>query len=574
LQVVIANRFCPADPYNGCMKTEITENKSIQSLSAHLPQNWTVRRIRKLEHSWLVEQCRGGEKSVPGDPFDASADTSSDYLLAARAMDALLHEYRMKDDVLVVMVENPRRIKVNPADSSSLNSSQIHGLFSRLLHSLDPAFVGSGSFMTREMGLDSYERGSSVISEVLSDDQVGKVLCGMLEAMPYMARKLREPVHLLFAGAGLDQLTIMEHLHYLVSECDMAGEFPSLADMAGKTHEKLEPYEVKLSLLGVRDDAIAILKTHLSTISDSDTADALKKALAQMPWRKRAAINRDLMLLRQQLDDRLYGMDSVKDEVVAGIAGALISSGGVIRPPRLLLHGKPGTGKTAIAKAIAAALNMPFRSISMNGISTAVSIVGVEPLFRSPQPGQIIQSILSAGVLNPLLLLDEIDKCGNSSEHGSPLDALLQVLDPSQNRQFKDLYMGVPVDVSEVFFIATANDITAMPEPLLDRFHLIEVPEYSVEEKGLIIPFLLDQIKQEFDLGQVPKLGSDVLTQMGRDVLPYAGLRRIKQVIWKMVCDEAARCGNLESFKQHLDLQNAVCPDLSAQGKSPSIGFL
>jgi len=107
------------------------------------------------------------------------------------------------------------------------------------------------------------------------------------------------------------------------------------------------------------------------------------------------------------------------------------------------------TGKTAIAKAIASALNMPFRSISMNGISTAVSIVGVEPLFRSPQPGQVIQAILSAGVLNPLLLLDEIEKCGNSSEHGSPLDALLQVLDSGQNRQFKDVYMGVPIDISE-----------------------------------------------------------------------------------------------------------------------------
>jgi len=118
------------------------------------------------------------------------------------------------------------------------------------------------------------------------------------------------------------------------------------------------------------------------------------------------------------------------------------------------------------------------------------------------------------------------------------------------------------------------NDISTMPEPLLDRFDVIEVAEYSVEEKRLIVPFLLEQMQQEFDLAQPPKLGSALLRTMERDVLPYAGLRRIKQVIWKMVCDQAVHCGNLESFKQELDIQNAECPDLSKQRKSPSIGFL
>jgi len=311
----------------------------------------------------------------------------------------------------------------------------------------------------------------------------------------------------------------------------------------------------------------------LSTISDSETIDALKKTIAQISWCKRSAVNRDLTLIRQRLDDSLYGMDGVKDAVISGIAGAFISSDGIIRPPRLLLQGKPGTGKTAIAKAIAAALNIPFRSVSMNGISTAVSIVGVEPVFRSPQPGQIIQSILSAGVMNPLLLLHEIEKCGTSSEHGSPLDTLLQVLDPGQNRQFKDVFVGIPVDISEIFCIATANDITAMPEPLLDRFQVIEVPEYSVEEKRLILPFLLEQIGHEFNLAQAPMLSAAILCQMDRDVLPYAGLRRIKQTIWKMICEEAAHCDDLESFKQQLDIRHCTCPDFS-QNKRTCIGFL
>jgi len=549
------------------MQTEITETKQLQSLSAYLPVHWTVRRIRKLEHGWRVEQCCGGT-SESDDPFNGATDTP-DYLFAARAMNILLHESDMKDDILVVIAEHARRIKVKRG-----SFSHIYSQFSQLLQSMDATLVGSGSFMSHDMGVDSFEPEHLMISEVLMDDDVCRVLGGLLETMPYMARKLREPVHLLFAGSNIGTAVIEEHLQSLVSDGDMEGEFTLLDDMAEKTRDKLEPYEMKLSVLGVNDDAITMLRTHLSTISDSDTADALKKTVAQVPWRKRAPVNRNLTQIRQQLDASLYGMECVKDAVVAGIAGALISGDGAFRPPRLLLHGKPGTGKTAIAKAIARALNIPFRSISMNGISTAVSIVGVEPLFRSPQPGQIIQSILSAGVMNPLLLLDEIEKCGSSSEHGSPLDALLQVLDPGQNRQFKDVYMGIPADISEVFCIATANDISSMPEPLLDRFQVIEVPEYSVEEKRLIVPFLLDQIRDEFALAQPPKLGAGLLCKLERDVMPYAGLRRIKQVIWNMLCDEAVHCDNLDAFKQQLIIESAECPDLSGQKQTRKIGFL
>jgi len=260
---------------------------------------------------------------------------------------------------------------------------------------------------------------------------------------------------------------------------------------------------------------------------------------------------------------------------MAAIAGSMLSSSGSFRPPRILLHGKPGTGKTAMAKAVAEALAIPFQSISMNGVSTAVSIVGLEPLWRSPQPGKIIQSMLNSGVLNPLLLLDEIEKCGKSGEHGSPQDALLQAVDPSQNRAFLDLYIGLPVDISELFFIATANDITALPEPLLDRFIVVEIPEYTVQEKLAIVPFLLDQITKEHELVQVPKLGSAVMCVLERELLPFAGLRQIKNSLWRMVCEEAMHCDDVALFKSSPEIR--VLRDNSLpvkKAEKAAIGFL
>jgi ATP-dependent Lon protease len=413
----------------------------------------------------------------------------------------------------------------------------------------------------------------------LAETKVGaRELKDILEAMPTCARLIRGSAHLLFAGSAINEDMVKENLQTLASADCGTGVFPLLSNVANLAKGKAKPFEVKLSAMGMSDSAISRMNMHFEGISDDDVRAALKKTIMAMPWNKRAAVNRDLRSIRKRLDEGLFGLEKAKQEVLAAIAGSLISSSPVFRPPSILLHGAPGTGKTAMAKVIAKALAIPFESVSMNGISTALSIVGLEPVWRSPQPGKIIQSMLDSKVMNPLILLDEIEKCGSNGEHGSPLDALLQALDPIQNREFLDLYMGIPADVSEVFFVATANDITSLPEHLLDRFIVIEIPEYTLKEKQAIMPYLLKQIVEERDLKGAFHFTTGALIRMEKQLLQNASLRNIKACLWRMLCEAALSSGNLKEFSRKLVIDEAAVESVlksnSSTKKKSGIGFL
>ena len=281
------------------------------------------------------------------------------------------------------------------------------------------------------------------------------------------------------------------------------------------------------------------LENSASNPSEAGVIRGYIETLLEMPWDKMSEDNEDISAARKQLDQDHYGLEKVKERVLEFLAVRTLTKKG--DSPILCLVGPPGTGKTSIAKSIAEALNKQYVRICLGGVRDEAEIRGHRRTYVGAMPGRIANGLKMAGVKNPLMLLDEVDKV-SSDYKGDTSSALLEVLDPEQNVRFRDHYIEIPVDLSEVLFIATANDVQGIPRPLLDRMELIEISSYTENEKLHIAKehLLKKQIRKHGLENYTFTVSDGALKKMITSYTREAGVRGLERRIGE-ICRKTAK---------------------------------
>lgn len=317
-------------------------------------------------------------------------------------------------------------------------------------------------------------------------------------------------------------------------------------ELGENADSEADEYEKKLSELDAPDyvkektkKEIKRFRNMSSSSSESTVERGYIETVLELPWNKMSVDNKDLDHAAQVLDDDHYGLKDVKERILEFLAVRNLTSKG--ESPIICLVGPPGTGKTSIARSIASALEKKYVRISLGGVRDEAEIRGHRKTYIGAMPGRIVNGLRQAGVSNPLMLLDEIDKV-SSDYKGDTSAALLEVLDSEQNCRFRDHYIEMPVDLSEVLFIATANEVSGIPKPLLDRMELIEVSSYTENEKFHIAKeHLVEKQKRKNGIKKEQLTITDsALKDIIRLYTREAGVRSLERTIGKL-CRKAAR---------------------------------
>ena len=300
--------------------------------------------------------------------------------------------------------------------------------------------------------------------------------------------------------------------------------------------KKLEaPDEVKEKL----QKEINRFKSSLNSPSENGVIRTYIETLLEMPWDKASQDNNDIEYAKQVLDEDHYGLDQVKERILEFLAVRTLTKKG--ESPILCLAGPPGTGKTSIARSLARALKKPYVRISLGGVRDEAEIRGHRKTYVGAMPGRIANGIRTAGVKNPVMLLDEIDKVSTDYK-GDTFSALLEVLDGEQNSRFRDHYLEVPLDLSEVLFITTANTLQTIPRPLLDRMEVIEISSYTENEKlHIAMEHLIPKQLERHGLTKDQVTFSrQAVWKMARSYTKEAGVRQLEREIGN-ICRKAAK---------------------------------
>lgn len=281
------------------------------------------------------------------------------------------------------------------------------------------------------------------------------------------------------------------------------------------------------------------LKMVMHSSAESAVERNYIETLLEMPWNEQSQDNLDLKFAEEVLNREHFGLEKVKERILEYLAVRMLTGKG--DAPIVCLVGPPGTGKTSIAKSVAEALNKKYVRICLGGVRDEAEIRGHRKTYIGAMPGRIANALKEAGVNNPLMLLDEIDKV-SSDYKGDTSSALLEVLDPEQNKHFREHYVELPIDLSNVLFIATANDVSGIPRPLLDRMELIEISGYTVNEKFHIAKEYL--MSKQYMTNGLTKKQLTISDTALKDIIKYytreAGVRNLERQIGTL-CRKAAK---------------------------------
>lgn len=302
--------------------------------------------------------------------------------------------------------------------------------------------------------------------------------------------------------------------------------------------------------------------------SDSSSESAVERGyietLLELPWDKVSEDNLDINRAEAILDENHYGLEKVKERILEFLAVRKMT--GKTNSSIICLVGPPGTGKTSIAKSVAQALDKKYTRICLGGVRDEAEIRGHRRTYVGAMPGRIVGALKQAGVKNPLMLLDEIDKVSNDYK-GDTFSALLEVLDPDQNEHFRDHYIEIPVDLSQVLFLATANSVSTIPRPLLDRMEVIEVSGYTENEKFHIAKEHL--LKKQYEQNGMTKKNLSISDKALQDMIRFytreAGVRELERKTGE-ICRKAAR-RILQSDLEKISVTGANLPDFLGKHK-------
>ncbi|WFC96860.1 endopeptidase La [Malassezia brasiliensis] len=343
---------------------------------------------------------------------------------------------------------------------------------------------------------------------------------------------------------------LMEQLKGIKKELGL--ESDGKDKMVEKFKEKASQLRMPEAVRKVFDEELNKLQTLEPAASEFNVTRGYLDWLTHIPWGVHSPENYAIKHATQVLDEDHYGLNDVKDRILEFLAIGKLR--GTVQGKILCLVGPPGVGKTSIGKSIARALDRQFFRFSVGGLSDVAEIKGHRRTYVGAMPGKAIQALKKVGTENPLILIDEVDKVGRGY-NGDPSSALLEMLDPEQNASFMDHYLDVPVDLSRVLFVCTANTLETIPQPLLDRMEVIEVSSYTAEEKRYIArDYLAPQAKEASGLRDadivLPDASIDFLIKKYARESGVRGLRKLLEKVYRKVAFDIVKEHGEEVFPE------------------------
>ena len=383
----------------------------------------------------------------------------------------------------------------------------------------------------------------------LSYDRRQKLLeaVKLSEKYELLGEILTNEVHVMQIKEAL-QNKIKAHIDQNQKEYILREQLKVIREELGEdtTDSDIEKFEAQLKELQASDEVRNKIKKEIGRLkllgnnpSEGPVVRGYVETLLSLPWEKLSKDNTNIKRAEEILERDHYGLDKVKERILEFLSVRKLTKKG--DSPILCLVGPPGTGKTSIARSVATALHKEYIRICLGGVSDEAEIRGHRRTYVGAMPGRIVAGLQKCGVRNPLMLLDEIDKMG-SNYKGDPAAAMLEVLDSEQNSHFSDHYVELPLDLSDVLFIATANDASTIPRPLLDRMEIIEVSSYTENEKLHIgEEFLVPKQKKKNGIKDAQlEIEKDALKAMISGYTKEAGVRGLERKIGQ-ICRKAAR---------------------------------